>query len=130
MYEDHRVLSASYSGHPFQDKHRKKTKRRYQRPFQSLQSELFEACLPGGHKEDKRNPCTQEQQQDQPAKQQHEKTVGKVDGCGAGLPGRRELRKPGGLRYDDEFVKHKILDAIGDMYMLGKPLLAAYSAFR
>ena len=35
-----------------------------------------------------------------------------------------------GLRYDDEFVKHKILDAIGDMYMLGKPLLAAYSAFR
>ena len=36
----------------------------------------------------------------------------------------------GGLRYDDEFVKHKILDAIGDMYMLGKPLLASYSAFR
>jgi len=35
-----------------------------------------------------------------------------------------------GLRYDDEFVKHKILDAMGDMYMLGKPLLAAYSAFR
>jgi len=35
-----------------------------------------------------------------------------------------------GLRYDDEFVKHKILDAIGDMYMLGKPLLAGYSAFR
>lgn len=35
-----------------------------------------------------------------------------------------------GLRYDDEFVKHKVLDAIGDMYMLGKPLLAAYSAFR
>ena len=35
-----------------------------------------------------------------------------------------------GLRYDDEFVKHKVLDAIGDMYMLGKPLLGAYSAFR
>ena len=35
-----------------------------------------------------------------------------------------------GLRYDDEFVKHKILDAIGDMYMLGRPLLAGYSAFR
>ena len=35
-----------------------------------------------------------------------------------------------GLRYDDEFVKHKMLDAIGDMYMLGKPLLASYSAFR
>ncbi len=36
----------------------------------------------------------------------------------------------GGLRYDDEFVKHKILDAMGDLYLLGKPLLARYSAFR
>jgi UDP-3-O-[3-hydroxymyristoyl] N-acetylglucosamine deacetylase len=35
-----------------------------------------------------------------------------------------------GLRYDDEFVKHKILDAMGDLYLVGKPLLAAYSAFR
>jgi UDP-3-O-[3-hydroxymyristoyl] N-acetylglucosamine deacetylase len=35
-----------------------------------------------------------------------------------------------GLRYDDEFVKHKILDAMGDLYLLGQPLLAAYSAFR
>jgi UDP-3-O-[3-hydroxymyristoyl] N-acetylglucosamine deacetylase len=35
-----------------------------------------------------------------------------------------------GLRYQDEFVKHKILDAMGDLYILGKPLLAAYSAFR
>jgi len=35
-----------------------------------------------------------------------------------------------GLRVDDEFVKHKILDAIGDMQVLGHPLLAAYSAFR
>ncbi len=35
----------------------------------------------------------------------------------------------GGLRYD-EFVKHKILDAMGDLYLAGKPLLAAYSAFR
>ena len=35
-----------------------------------------------------------------------------------------------GLRYSDEFVKHKILDAIGDLYILGHPLLAAYSAFR
>ncbi len=35
-----------------------------------------------------------------------------------------------GLRYDDEFAKHKILDAMGDLYILGKPLLAAYSAFR
>ena len=36
----------------------------------------------------------------------------------------------GGLRYNDEFVKHKILDAMGDLHLLGKPLLAAYSAFR
>ncbi|MDP3620063.1 MAG: UDP-3-O-acyl-N-acetylglucosamine deacetylase [Ramlibacter sp.] len=35
-----------------------------------------------------------------------------------------------GLRYDDEFVKHKILDAMGDLYLIGHPLLAAYSAFR
>ena len=35
-----------------------------------------------------------------------------------------------GLRYDDEFVKHKILDAMGDLYLLGRPLLASYSAFR
>ena len=36
----------------------------------------------------------------------------------------------GGLRYDDEFVKHKILDAIGDMHVLGHPLLASYTAFK
>ena len=35
-----------------------------------------------------------------------------------------------GLRYDDEFVKHKILDAMGDLYLIGKPLLASYVAFR
>jgi UDP-3-O-[3-hydroxymyristoyl] N-acetylglucosamine deacetylase len=35
-----------------------------------------------------------------------------------------------GLRYDDEFVKHKILDAIGDMYVIGHPLIAAYTAFK
>jgi UDP-3-O-[3-hydroxymyristoyl] N-acetylglucosamine deacetylase len=35
-----------------------------------------------------------------------------------------------GLRYDAEFARHKILDAMGDLYVLGSPLLAAYSAFR
>lgn len=35
-----------------------------------------------------------------------------------------------GLRSDDEFVKHKILDAMGDLYVLGHPLLAAYSAHK
>ena len=36
----------------------------------------------------------------------------------------------GGLRYDDEFVKHKILDAIGDLHVAGKPLLASYVAYK
>ena len=35
-----------------------------------------------------------------------------------------------GLRYDDEFAKHKILDAMGDLFLIGHPLLAAYSAYR
>ena len=35
-----------------------------------------------------------------------------------------------GLRYTDEFVKHKILDAIGDLYVVGYPLLASYHAYR
>lgn len=35
-----------------------------------------------------------------------------------------------GLRFDDEFVKHKTLDAIGDLYVAGKALIGAYSAFR
>jgi UDP-3-O-[3-hydroxymyristoyl] N-acetylglucosamine deacetylase len=33
-----------------------------------------------------------------------------------------------GLRYEDEFVKHKILDAIGDLYLLGHPLIGAFNA--
>lgn len=36
----------------------------------------------------------------------------------------------GGLRYAEEFARHKLLDAIGDLYCVGRPLLAAYSAFR
>lgn len=35
-----------------------------------------------------------------------------------------------GLRYDDEFVKHKTLDAIGDLYMLGHPILGAFYAYK
>ncbi|GAB4473296.1 MAG: UDP-3-O-acyl-N-acetylglucosamine deacetylase [Burkholderiaceae bacterium] len=35
-----------------------------------------------------------------------------------------------GLRSGDEFAKHKILDAIGDMYMLGRPLIGAYAAHK
>lgn len=35
-----------------------------------------------------------------------------------------------GLRYGDEFVKHKILDAVGDLYLLGHPLLASYASHK
>jgi len=35
-----------------------------------------------------------------------------------------------GLRYADEFVKHKVLDAIGDLYLIGHPLLAALTAHK
>jgi UDP-3-O-[3-hydroxymyristoyl] N-acetylglucosamine deacetylase len=36
----------------------------------------------------------------------------------------------GGLRFADEFIRHKILDAIGDLYLLGRPILAAFSAHK
>ncbi len=35
-----------------------------------------------------------------------------------------------GLRYDDEFVRHKILDAIGDLYLLGRPLIGAFQGYK
>ena len=35
-----------------------------------------------------------------------------------------------GLRYDDEFVKHKILDAIGDLYLLGNSLVGAFTGIK
>ena len=35
-----------------------------------------------------------------------------------------------GLRYDDEFVKHKLLDVIGDLYLLGKPILGAFYGYK
>ncbi len=35
-----------------------------------------------------------------------------------------------GLRYEDEFVKHKILDAIGDLYLLGRSLIGEFSGFK
>jgi UDP-3-O-[3-hydroxymyristoyl] N-acetylglucosamine deacetylase len=35
-----------------------------------------------------------------------------------------------GLRYDDEFVKHKVLDAIGDLYLLGHPVIGAFAAHK
>jgi UDP-3-O-[3-hydroxymyristoyl] N-acetylglucosamine deacetylase len=35
-----------------------------------------------------------------------------------------------GLRYADEFVKHKVLDAIGDLYLVGHPIIGAFSAHK
>ena len=35
-----------------------------------------------------------------------------------------------GLRYEDEFVKHKILDAIGDLYLLGNSLIGEFRGFK
>ena len=45
-------------------------------------------------------------------------------------PDRSRVLNADGLRYNDEFVKHKILDAVGDLYLLGHPLLAAYSSHK
>ena len=35
-----------------------------------------------------------------------------------------------GLRYDDEFVKHKVLDAVGDLYLSGHSILGEFRAFK
>jgi UDP-3-O-[3-hydroxymyristoyl] N-acetylglucosamine deacetylase len=35
-----------------------------------------------------------------------------------------------GLRYDNEFVRHKILDAVGDLYLLGHPVVGAFTAYK
>jgi UDP-3-O-[3-hydroxymyristoyl] N-acetylglucosamine deacetylase len=37
---------------------------------------------------------------------------------------------PDGLRFEDEFVKHKVLDAIGDLYLLGHPLIGAFTGYK
>ena len=39
------------------------------------------------------------------------------------------ILNPEGLRFENEFVRHKILDAIGDLSLLGAPLLGDYTAF-
>ena len=40
------------------------------------------------------------------------------------------MLNPEGLRFADEFVRHKVLDAIGDLALAGQPLLAAYRTVR
>ncbi|MBF0622322.1 MAG: UDP-3-O-acyl-N-acetylglucosamine deacetylase [Magnetococcales bacterium] len=40
------------------------------------------------------------------------------------------IRNEGGLRYEDEFVRHKIMDAIGDLYLLGHPVIGRFEGER
>jgi UDP-3-O-[3-hydroxymyristoyl] N-acetylglucosamine deacetylase len=40
------------------------------------------------------------------------------------------ILNPGGLRFADEFARHKVLDAMGDLALLGMPLIAAFTASR
>ena len=42
----------------------------------------------------------------------------------------RKLLNEDGLRYEDEFVKHKILDAVGDLYLLGKSLIGSFEGYK
>ena len=61
------------------------------------------------------------------------KGVRAVDGGGlenAVVLDEYRVLNAGGLRFADEFIRHKILDAIGDLYLLGRPLLAAFSAHK
>lgn len=41
-----------------------------------------------------------------------------------------DVLNPEGLRYPDEFVRHKILDAVGDLYTLGHPIIGAFEGFK
>lgn len=41
-----------------------------------------------------------------------------------------DVLNPDGLRYPDEFVRHKILDAIGDLYIVGHPIIGAFEGYK
>jgi UDP-3-O-[3-hydroxymyristoyl] N-acetylglucosamine deacetylase len=41
-----------------------------------------------------------------------------------------EVLNPEGLRFDDEFVRHKLLDCVGDLYLLGGPILGKITAYK
>ena len=40
------------------------------------------------------------------------------------------VMNPNGLRFDDEFIRHKLLDAIGDLYLAGAPIMGAYDGYK
>ena len=46
------------------------------------------------------------------------------------MVGEDGLLNEDGLRFDDEFVKHKMLDAIGDLYLLGGNLIGQFSGYK
>lgn len=46
------------------------------------------------------------------------------------LLGREGMLNEGGLRYEDELVRHKMLDALGDLYLLGYPLIGEFRAYK
>lgn len=41
-----------------------------------------------------------------------------------------KILNDGGLRYDDEFAKHKVLDAIGDLYLIGRPVIGEFQGIK
>lgn len=44
--------------------------------------------------------------------------------------GDERILNDGGLRYEDEFARHKLLDALGDLYLLGAPLIGAFEGYK
>ena len=44
--------------------------------------------------------------------------------------GDYEILNEDGLRYEDEFARHKLLDAIGDLYLLGRPVLGSFQGYK
>ena len=44
--------------------------------------------------------------------------------------GEHGIINEGGLRYDDEFIRHKALDAVGDLYLAGAPIMGTYQGVR
>ena len=65
--------------------------------------------------------------------------VDKMRAAGLGLGGSLDnvvvvdgsnILNAGGLRYNDEFVRHKILDCVGDVYLAGGPIMGRIKAFK
>lgn len=49
---------------------------------------------------------------------------------GSGLKNEDRILNPGGLRYDDEFVRHKLLDAVGDLALCGLPIYGRFRSYK